>query len=174
MTDPQRRVLLGHVASAHGIRGEVLIKSYTDVPEDIAAYGPLSDEEGRRQLEIRVVRVTQKGVIARVKGIEDRNAAEALKGIKLHVAREHLPAATEDEFYHSDLIGLTVVDPAGTMLGEVLAIQNYGAGDLLEIRLESTAQSELVPFTRVFVPEIDLVARKIVVLMPVSAEGEEP
>src|SRR5262245_19808851 len=99
------RVLLGRIAAAHGIRGEVLIKTFTHVPESIGAYGPLSDKAGARRCEIQSARVMAKGVVARLAGIADRNAAEALKGVEPYIEREELPAAAEGEFYHADLIG---------------------------------------------------------------------
>jgi 16S rRNA processing protein RimM len=156
------RILLGRIAGAHGIRGEVLIKTFTGRPEDIAAYGSL-DDGGGRSFTVQVVRVTPKGVIARIAGVGDRTAAEALKGGSLYVERDRLPAPAEGEFYHTDLIGLAAVDPDGRPLGEVVAVHNHGAGDLLELRLAETGKTELVAFTDTFVPEVDLAARRIVV-----------
>jgi 16S rRNA processing protein RimM len=160
------RVLLGRIAGAHGIRGEVLVRTFTQAPESIGAYGPLSDGSGTRTFTIESVRVTAKGVVARLKGVADRNAAEALKGIELYIARERLPAATEGEFYHADLIGLAAVDGEGRHVGEIVAVHNFGAGDLIEVRLAGSAKTELVPFTDEAVPEVDLAARRAVVLIP--------
>ena len=129
------RILLGHISTAHGVRGDVVIKSLTEDPADIATYGPLSDEDGQRQFDIKVVRVTNKGVIARVAGVTDRNAAEALRGTKLYVDRHKLPALEADEVYHTDIIGLIARRGDGSEVGEIVAVQNFGAGDLLEIRL---------------------------------------
>jgi 16S rRNA processing protein RimM len=162
-------VLLGQVTGAHGIRGEVVIKSYAAAPEDIGAYGALGDEAGSRQFELKVVRVTAKGVIARIKGIETRTAAEALKGMKLFVARDQLPEPAAGEYYHADLIGLAVVDPEGGVLGEAVAVLNFGAGDLLEVRRAGADETALVPMTSDFVREVDIAAGRIVVVMP---EGE--
>jgi 16S rRNA processing protein RimM len=172
------RVLLGRIAGAHGIRGEVLIHTYTEAPESIGAYGALYDASGSRQLKIKVVRVTPKGVIARVAGVADRNAAEALKGIELYVERAQLPAAAEGEYYHADLVGLTAVDGEARTIGRIVSVQNFGAGDLLEIRLTGSSKTELVPFRDAFVPEVDLVARRAVVLLPSAgpddaAEGKD-
>jgi 16S rRNA processing protein RimM len=170
-------VLLGRIAGAHGIRGEVLIHTYTEAPENIGAYGSLSDASGSRQLTIKVVRVTPKGVIARVAGVADRDAAEALKGVELYVDRARLPAAAEGEYYHADLIGLTAVDAEARTIGRIVAVQNFGAGDLLEVRLTGSSKTELVPFRDAFVPEVDLAARRVVVLLPSSAPddaAEEP
>jgi 16S rRNA processing protein RimM len=167
-------VLLGRIAGAHGIRGEVVIHAYTAAPEDIGAYGPLTDAGGARSLELKIVRVTAKGVVARVSGVRDRNAAEALKGVELYVDRERLPAAAEGEFYHADLIGLAAVDAAGDAVGEVVAVQNFGAGDLLEIRLAGSAKTELVPFTEACVPVVDVRAKRAVVVLPQANDAKEP
>jgi 16S rRNA processing protein RimM len=174
MTAPQQRgVLLGHIAGAHGVCGEVLIKSYTDPPEHIAAYGPLTDETGTRAFTIKIVRVTAKGVVARLEGVTDRTAAEALKGLRLYVGREQLPEAGIDEFYHADLIGLTAVSPEGKTVGTVVALQNYGAGDLLEIRLEGSRRTELVPFTNAFVPDVDIAGGRVVIAQPTAGAETE-
>jgi len=165
-TEKSKRILLGSIAGAHGIRGEVLIKTFTASPENIGAYGPLSDESGARKFEIETARASPKGVVARVRGVADRNGAEALKGVDLYIDRDRLPAAAEGEFYHADLIGLTAVDHDGKPMGEIVAVQNYGAGDLLEIRLAGAGKTELVPFTDDAVPEVDIAARRVVVVLP--------
>jgi 16S rRNA processing protein RimM len=162
-----KRVLLGRIAAAHGIRGEVLVKTFTGRPEDIAAYGPLDDGAGR-SITVKVVRVTPKGVVARIAGVADRNAAEALKGAALYVDRVRLPATGEGEFYHADLIGLAAVDPEGRPVGEIVGVYNYGAGDLLELRLAGSGKTELIAFTDAFVPEVDLAARRAVVRLDQS------
>ena len=167
-----RRVLLGQITGVHGIRGEVVIKTYTAEPQSIGAYGALEDDAGRLRYEISVVRVTPKGVIGRVAGVADRTEAEKLKGAKLYVARERLPKAQAGEFYHADLAGLAVFDPAGTPIGTIVAVQNFGAGDLLEIKLADSNETELVPFTNAVVPEIDIAAGRAVVVMPVTTEVE--
>lgn len=168
----ERRVLLGRISGAHGIRGEVVIISYTGAAEDIAAYGPLSDAAGRRTFELTNARVAGKGVIARIAGIKDRNAAEALKGTELYVARAQLPETAEGEYYHEDLVGLDAVDEAGTRIGRVVGVNNFGAGDLLEIALLATGKTEFVPFTNEAVPTIDLAARSAVVRLPVYTGDE--
>ena len=169
---PPRKVLLGQIARAHGIRGEVLIKTHTAAPENIGAYGPLSDASGAKSIVLRGVRATPKGVVARVEGVSDRNGAEALQGLELYVERDRLPPAAEDEFYHADLVGLTVVEPGGETIGTVKAVQNYGAGDLLEIALTRSRDTELVPFSDAFVPEVDVAARRVVVRMPERQDDE--
>lgn len=169
-----QRILLGVVTGAHGIRGEVLIRTFTEAPENIGAYGPLSDVGGARPLKLKVLRVTPKGVIARISGVDDRNGAEALKGAELYVARSQLPAAREDEgeFYYSDLVGLEAVDVEGVRLGSVVAVQNYGAGDLLEVRLAGSSVTELIPFRDAFVPTVDIAAGRVVVILPVASEDD--
>jgi 16S rRNA processing protein RimM len=167
------RILLGRIAGAHGIRGEVLIKTFTAAPENIGAYGPLSDETGTRTFKLKSARATPKGVVARLQGVDDRNGAEALRGIALYIERDRLPEAAEDEFYHADLVGLAAVSPDGKPVGEIIAVQNYGAGDLLEIRLAGSSKTELVPFTDAAVPQVDVAARRVVVLMPGTDETEE-
>lgn len=157
------RVLLGRITGAHGIKGEVVVHAFTENPEDVAGYGPLADKRGTRTFELSVVRVTEKGVIARVVGVADRTQAEALKGSELWITRDRLPQAEEGEFYHADLIGLAAVDPDGAGIGTVVAVQNYGAGDLLEIRLDGRRNTELVAFTKDFVPVVDLDAGRVVI-----------
>lgn len=160
--ETERRILLGRIAAAHGVRGEVLIKTFTERQQDIAAYGPLDDGAGRT-FKLEVVRVTSKGVVAAVAGIGDRNAAEGLKGTPLYVDRSRLPAPDDGQFYYADLIGLAAVDPEGRALGEVVAVHNHGAGHILEVRLAQSGKTELVAFTDAFVPEVDLAARRVVV-----------
>lgn len=160
------RILLGRIAAAHGVRGDVLIKAFTERPQDIAAYGPLDDGAGRT-FKLKVVRVTPKGgVVASIAGIGDRDAAEALKGTALYIDRERLPAPDDRQFYHADLIGLAAVNPEGQPVGEVVAVHNHGAGDMLEVRLAETGKTELVGFTDAFVPEVDLAGRRVVVRLP--------
>lgn len=174
MTDTARDILLGHIAGAHGIRGEVLIKSYTDVPEDIATYGPLHDPGSSRTFAIAVVRSSSKGLIARIDGVTDRTAAERLKGTKLCVDRSQLPALDTDEIYHADLIGLRAEDEAGQPIGEIVGVHNFGAGDILEVRLSGKKKTELIPYNETFVPQVDLEARRVVVVIPAAEGDDEP
>ena len=165
-------VLIGQITSAHGVRGHVLIRTYTDLAEDIASYGPVWDETGERQFELALVRITPKGVIARITGIDDRTAAEALRGTRLFIGRERLPpTGGAEEFYHSDLIGLNAIRPDGTPMGEVIAVHNFGAGDILEIRQVGARSTEMVPFTHAFVPNVDIAEGRLTVALP--SEGEE-
>ncbi|MGD0418503.1 MAG: ribosome maturation factor RimM [Xanthobacteraceae bacterium] len=157
------RVCLGQIGAVHGLRGEVRLRSFTSDPAAITGYGPLETEDGR-VFEIERLRPAKDHFVASFSGIRDRTAAEKLANLKLYVPRERLPAPTgTDEFYHADLIGLAVVDPAGRTFGTVIAIHNFGAGDLIEVRPDAGNQTELVPFDAINVPTVDVAAGRIVV-----------
>jgi 16S rRNA processing protein RimM len=149
-------VLLGEIGRPQGLQGEVRIRSFTAEPGAIADYGPLEDEAGTRLFEIEALRLTPKALSARLKGVESRSQAEALTGTKLYVPRSRLPEREEDEWYHSDLIDLAALDPDGATIGTVIAVHNFGAGDLLEIRPAGGGATVLKPFTRETVPEVDV------------------
>jgi 16S rRNA processing protein RimM len=168
-----KRILLARIVGAQGIRGEVRLQSFTGDPAAVADYGPLSDAGRVRSFALKVVRVTPKGVIARIAGIDDRNGAEALRGIDLYVDRAALPPPAPGEYYQEDLVGLAAVTADGVVLGDVIAVQNFGAGDLLEIRMPGRRQTELVPFTDACVPAIDLSAGRAVVVLPLVADDDE-
>ena len=172
MSDTTDRILLGQIASAHGVRGELLVRSFTQAPEDVAAYGALSDEAGTRQFKLKVVRVTPKGVIARIAGVDDRTAAEAMRGTQLYVDRARLPETDDEEFYLSDLVGLRAIAPDGNEVGKVLAVHNFGAGDIIEVQLAGSRKTEMMPFTREFVPDIDLAKGELTVLLPQSSGAD--
>jgi len=160
------RVCLGQIGAAHGVRGEVRLRSFTSDPGAIADYGPLQTEDGR-VLEIEALRPAKDHFVARLAGIHDRDAASALTNAKLYVPRERLPQTeSADEFYHADLIGLAAVDQTGRTLGTVVAIHNFGAGDLIEVKPPTGGSTELVPFDMTHVPEIDIAAGRIVVHPP--------
>jgi 16S rRNA processing protein RimM len=172
MNEGEDRVLLGRIAGAHGLKGEVKIAAFTAQPEDVAAYGPLSTADGARVFEITSLRRSGGGsVIAWLQGVTDRNEAEQLRGTALYVSRAALPAAEEDEYYHSDLIGLAAVSTQGEPLGEITGIQNFGAGDLLEVRAPGSRQSQLIPFERAHVPKVDLETGCVIVIWPVYESG---
>jgi 16S rRNA processing protein RimM len=165
-------VLLGRITGAHGLKGEVKIAAFTGEPADVAAYGPLQSADGSVTVEIASLRTVGGGaVVARLAGIADRTAAEALRGVELYVSRARLPAAEADEWYYSDLIGLAAFSPEGEALGEVVAVQNFGAGDLLEVRAQGR-QTELIPFESAHVPKVDLEAGRITILLPVYEEDK--
>ncbi len=168
------RILLGHIVGAHGIRGEVMIRSYADNPEDIGAYGALSDASGKRRFTITTAKAAAKGVIARIEGVADRNAAEKLKAIDLYVDRAALPEPAADEVYHADLAGMRAVTPDGIDIGIVIGIANYGAGDILEIKRAGMSETELVPYIDAFIRAVDANARRIIIVMPTYLEDDNP
>lgn len=155
-------LLLGVVIGAQGVRGEVKVKTFTADPESLGDYGPLQDAGATKTYPLKVLRLSKGDVvIARIKGVEDRNAAEAMKGTELYVQRSALPQAGDGEFYFADLVGLTAV-MSGRVLGRVTAVHNYGAGDMLEVKTDS-GRSAMVPFTDDAVPEVDLVGGRVTV-----------
>ena len=167
-----RRVCVGAIAGARGLNGDVWVKSFTAAPEDVAAYGPVSDAAGLRRFTLRVVGHGSGGVIARIDGIADRTAAEAVKGIELFVERAALPAPADDEFYFADLIGLTAEraeapdedapDEARRLIGRVDEVHDFGAGAVLEVRLAQGGVA-MVPFTREAVPAVDLARGRLLI-----------
>ncbi|CAM3128386.1 16S rRNA processing protein RimM [Paracoccus aminovorans] len=164
------RICVGAIAGAFGVRGEVRLKSFTSEPSDVAAYGPLWSEDGKRSFTVRLTRPVTGGLGARLSGVETREDAEALKGATLWVDRERLPSLPDDEFYHTDLIGLSVYDAGGVLIGKVRAIYDHGAGDILEIFGPGRKQALLLPFTRAFVPTVDLAAGRIIADPPEETE----
>ncbi len=165
-----RDVLLGVVTGAQGLRGEVRVKTFTEMPERLSAYGPLHANDGRA-FEVVHVRALKPDVAAvHFHGVDSRTAAESLKGLELYVPRGALPTPEENEFYHADLIGLRAEDGEGRLLGEVRAIHNFGAGDVIEIA-RSDGGDLILPFTRVTVPVIEPEAGRIVVSEPPDEEA---
>ncbi len=158
-------VSVGVITGAHGIRGEVKLTSFTAQPETIAAYGPLQTQTGGK-IEIVKLRPRTDGFIATLKGVADRDRAEALKGTELFVARELLPEPSGDEVYLRDLIGLGVWLKDGRHLGEVVNVADYGAGPLLDIKLLDRNETVLIPFAKSFITETDLAKEKIVADLP--------
>ncbi len=163
------RVLVGTIVGAHGVRGQVRIKSFTEEPAAVTAYGLLSDESGQRCFDVTVTGQIKGGVIARIGGIADRTAAEALRGLRLYVPRAALPAIGADEYYCVDLIGLRAELADGTSFGRISDVQNYGAGDLLEIERADGA-TELLPFADRTVPVVDVAAGRVVVDPPADVD----
>ncbi len=168
-------LLVGEIGAAQGLKGEVRVRSYTQDPGDIASYGPLSNEAGTRTIEIERVRATPKALIARIRGVTTREAAEALNGTKLYVARTVLPDANEDEWYVADLIGLKAVSAEGAALGSVTAVHNFGASDIIEVALDDDGSTILVAFTDDTVPKVDIVGGHLVLVPPeeIEATGED-
>lgn len=168
------RICLGQIGAPHGVRGEVRLHSFTANPTAIAAYGPLEAEDGR-VFKIESLRPAKHALVAKLSGVADRDAAERLTNTKLYVPRDRLPEpADADEFYHADLIGLRAVDSAGRECGTVVAVHNFGAGDLIELRRADGAQTELLPFDAATVPEVNVRGGTIVISpSPVAGEGGE-
>jgi 16S rRNA processing protein RimM len=161
------RICVAQIGAAHGIRGEVRLRSFTGDPMAIASYGPLESEDGAQRFTIETLRPAKDHFVARLEGVSDRNAAEQLTNLRLYVARDRLPPAGDGEFYHADLVGLAAVTPDGAALGTVTAVHNFGAGDVIEIK-PASGEALLVPFTDAAVPEIDLAAGRMVVV-PLTA-----
>ena len=158
------------VAGAHGLRGAFRLRCFTERPEDVAAYGPVFAKSGERLFELEVIGAARGGVLARAGGIGDRDAAEALRGTELFVPRSALPELAPDEFYYSDLEGMEALRPDGSRFGVVHGVENFGAGDLIEVRAENGQRLSL-PFTRETVPTIDLERRRLVVQPPEELEA---
>tara|TARA_R110000868_G_scaffold69764_1_gene205034 strand:- start:18904 stop:19425 length:522 start_codon:yes stop_codon:yes gene_type:complete len=155
-------VCVGAIAGAFGVRGEVRLKSFCADPAAIIDYAPLSTEDGSRTFSVDLTRSITNGFAAILSGVDTKEQADALKGLRLYAPRDRLPALPEDEYYHADLIGLLVVDTGGTELGRVKAVMDHGAGDLLEITGAGITGSILLPFTMDAVPTVDIEAGRIV------------
>jgi 16S rRNA processing protein RimM len=168
--DAKALIRVGRFGAPHGVRGEIRLQSFTEDPKAIASYGPLSTRDGRsfRLSALRPLKETM--FVARVEGIADRARAETLTHTELFVARETLPPPQDDEFYVADLLGLKAVTAAGESLGEIIAVPNFGAGDLLEIRPETGGESWYVPFTKEVVPRIDFAQGLVIIEPPVEVE----
>ena len=163
-------VLVGRFGAAQGVRGEIRVKSFTADPLAIGGYAPLSDETGAKIFAIERVRLLKADMlVAKVRGVDDRDAAQALTGVSLHVPREKLPPPDDDEFYVADLIGLVAVSPDGDEIGRVKNVVNYGAGDILEIA-PATGDTFLAPFTKEVAPKIDFPGGRIVIVRPAEVE----
>ena len=166
----EKKVRVARIGAAHGIRGEVKLWSFTEDPMAVAQYGPLETEDGARHFEIEAAQPAKDFLVARLKGVGDRDAAEKLRNTDLFVPRDRLPSIVEaDTFYHADLVGLAAAGEDGAALGTVIAIHNFGAGDLIEIAPAGGGEPLLLPFTEATVPTVDLKAGRIVVVVPPAA-----
>ena len=155
MAKTQNTVQMAVIGAAHGIRGEVRVRSFTGDPLALGDYGPLHDAAGRAYA-VAAIRPAKDMVVVRFEGVDTREAAEALNGTALFIDRARLPADLEpDEFYHADLIGLAAFDEAGERVGRIVAVHDFGGGDLLEIALPF-GKTVMVPFTAAAVPGVDL------------------
>ena len=166
-------VCVARIGAAHGVRGAVKLWTFTEDPFAVTRYGPLSTRDGARSFEVANAREGKGHLVATLRGVSTRNEAERLNGIELYVAREKLPATDDDEYYHADLIGLAAVTTAGEPLGKVVAIHNFGAGDIIEIAPPSGA-TMLLPFSNAVVPTVDIAGGRVVIEIPDEIEGDEP
>ena len=160
------RICVGAIAGSFGLQGEVRLKSFCSTPEAIATYGALTSEDGSRSFTVKLTRPVANGLGARLTGISTKEQADALKGTSLYADRSKLPSLPDDEFYHTDLIGMAVHDTGGALIGTLKAVHNHGAGDLLEIMGQGMKTALLLPFTRAIIPTVDLAARRIVADLP--------
>ena len=155
-------ICVGAVAGAFGVRGEIRLKSFCAVPEDIETYAPLLNEDGTQSYSLTLTGSVKNGFSARLGGVATKEQADALRGLRLFARRDQLPSLPDGEFYHADLIGLEVLDTGGTSLGHVRSVVNHGAGDLLEIHGPGLKDTVLLPFTHTAVPTVDLAAGRII------------
>ena len=172
-----QRICVARIGAPHGVRGEVKLWSFTEDPLALKGYGALESEDGAARFTIEALRPAKGHLVARLSGVDDRDAAARLTNVQLYVPRERLPATARDEFYHADLIGLAAVDKGGAALGTVIAAHNFGAGDLIELQPAEGGASVMIPFTETAVPEVDLAAGRLVIdpeiFAAASSSGEE-
>src|SRR5947208_4497435 len=169
---PPSQICVARVGAAHGVRGAVNLWTFTEDPLAVKRYGPLLTKDGARQFEVTHAREAKGHLVATLKGVATREEAERLNGVELYIAREKLPATSEDEYYHADLIGLAAVTAANEPLGRVIAIHNFRAGDIIEIA-PPHGPTMLLPFTNAVVPVVDLGGGRLVIELPDEIEGED-
>jgi 16S rRNA processing protein RimM len=165
-------ICVARIGAAHGVRGAVKLWTFTQDPLAVKHYGPLMTRDGARQFEVTHVREARDHLVATLKGVASREDAERLNGIELYIAREKLPDTDDDEYYHADLIGLNAVNAANEPLGRVVAIHNFGAGDIIEIA-PAHGPTMLLPFTNAVVPTVDLKGGRVVIELPQEIEGDD-
>jgi 16S rRNA processing protein RimM len=166
------QICVARIGAAHGVRGAVKLWIFTEDPLAVKAYGPLVTKDGARQFEVTHAREAKGHLVATLKGIATREEAERLNGVELYIARDKLPATDENEYYHADLIGLDAVNAANEPLGRVIAIHNFGAGDIIEIAPTHGA-TMLLPFTNAVVPSVDLAGGRVIIELPDEIEGDD-
>ncbi|MDO8877033.1 MAG: ribosome maturation factor RimM [Pseudolabrys sp.] len=165
------KVRVARIGAPHGVRGEMKLWPFTQDPAAVADYGPLETEDGKQRFEIETMRPAKDHFVVRIAGVDDRDAAAKLCNLDLFIPRDRLPTIDEtDTYYHADLIGLAAVTETGAALGTVTALHNFGAGDLIEIATTQGGEPLLLPFSDATVPEIDLAAKQIVVVLPSVTE----
>ncbi|WP_306142323.1 ribosome maturation factor RimM [Roseibium sp. MMSF_3412] len=171
-SDSGQKVLMAKIGAAHGIRGEVRVKPFGDDPLSFTDYGVLTSKDGARSFEVEKARVQKTVVITKFRSVNDRNQAEELNGVELFIDRDQLPDPDEDEYYYSDLNGLSVVDQDGNALGKIIAVQDFGAGDLLEIR-PRRGRTFYIPFTKEFVPDVSVSSGRVTAHLPEDYFSED-
>jgi 16S rRNA processing protein RimM len=166
-------ICVARIGAAHGVRGAVRLWTFTEDPLAVRDYGPLMTKDGARQFEVMHVREAKDHLVATLKGVATREEAERLNGLELYVPRDRLPDAEDGEYYHADLIGLAAVTTADQPIGKVIAIHNFGAGDIIEIAPPQGA-TMLLPFTNAVVPTVDLTGGRVVIDLPQQIDGDDP
>ena len=163
------QICVARIGAAHGVRGAVKLWTFTEDPFAVTRYGPLATKDGARQFELVQAREAKGHLVATFKGVTTRNEAERLNGVELYVARDKLPATDEDEYYHADLIGLAAITTIGEPLGKVIAIHNFGAGDIIEIAPPAGA-TMMLPFSNAMVPTVDIANGRVIIALPEEIE----
>jgi 16S rRNA processing protein RimM len=166
-------ICVARIGAPHGVRGAVKLWTFTEDPLAVKRYGPLATKDGARRFEVTHAREARGHLVATLKGVATREDAERLNGIELYIARDKLPATDRDEYYHADLIGLAAVNANDEPIGRVIAIHNFGAGDIIEVAPPHGA-TLLLPFTNAVVPTVDLAGGRVVIEMPAEIEGDNP
>ncbi|MBR1903989.1 MAG: 16S rRNA processing protein RimM [Alphaproteobacteria bacterium] len=173
----KKRLCIGKIVAAHGIRGEVKVLSQTAEPTDLDKFGVVENKDGTRQFQLKVLGMSSSNVRVKIKGVDDRNTAESLIGTEFYVAREQMPKLAEDEFYKGDIVGLKVcLQTPQKVIGTVAGFANFGAGEIIELKLNGKRETEMLPFTKAYVPEINLEEGYIIVssaTMIFAADDEE-
>jgi len=165
------QICVARIGAPHGVRGAVKLWTFTEDPLAVKLYGPLATRDGARRFEVTSAREAKDHLVATLKGVTTREEAERLNGIELYVAREKLPVTGENEYYHADLIGLAAVTPTNEPLGRVVAIHNFGAGDIIEIA-PPQGPTMLLAFTNAVVPTVDIAGGRVIIALPGEIEGE--
>jgi 16S rRNA processing protein RimM len=167
------RICVAKFGAAHGVRGEIRLWPFTEEPLAVTSYGPLESQDGTRRFEIEAARAAKDHLVARIKGVTTRTDAERLNGLELYVARDKLPPVEDDEFYHADLIGLAAVTADEIRLGRIVAVHNFGAGDIIEIASDEGGDSLLLPFSNAVVPTVDVKAGRAIIIPPGEIDGDD-
>jgi 16S rRNA processing protein RimM len=172
MPAASQQICIARIGAPHGVRGAVKLWTFTEDPMAVTQYGPLTTKDGARKFEVANAREANGHLVATLKGVASREDAERLNGIELYIRRDKLPATEADEYYHADLIGLAAVNAALEPIGKVIAIHNFGAGDIIEIA-PTQGSTLLLPFTNAVVPTVDLAGGRVVIELPGEIEGDD-